>query len=174
MPEIMASQLRVLDWPFASRLSLFMGLADSPNRCTKVKWATLWGCRQHLLYFGAAILYSKPFIFLTPRGKFLLFPCMLDCRPVTPTEIEDCLQRWGKGQKSKIWLHVDTVLRECPRLGLGAFKGYLSNTEGRSAAERGFDLYVHRRALFYVFILAVPRERVTAGAAGAAGATWAA
>ena len=78
---------------------------------------------------------------------------MLDCRPLTPTEIEDCLQRWGKGQKSKIWLHVDTVLRECPGLGPGAFKGYLSNTEGRSAVERGFDLYVHRRALTYVFIL---------------------
>ncbi len=74
MPEIMASQLRVFDWPFVSRLSLFMGLEDSPNRCTKVKWATLWGCRQHLLYFGAAILYSKPFIFLTPRGIFFALP----------------------------------------------------------------------------------------------------
>ena len=78
---------------------------------------------------------------------------MLDCRPLSPTELEDCLQRWDKGRNSKVWLHVDTVIRECPGLGFNAFRGYLSSTEGRSALQRGFDWYVHRRALTYVFIL---------------------
>ena len=48
---------------------------------------------------------------------------------------------------------MDTVIRECPGLELNAFRGYLAKTEGRSAVERGFDWYVHRRALTYVFIL---------------------
>jgi len=78
---------------------------------------------------------------------------VLDCRPLSPTELEDCLQRWDKGRNSKVWLHVDTVIRECPGLGFNAFRGYLSSTEGRSALQRGFDWYVHRRALTYVFIL---------------------
>ena len=78
---------------------------------------------------------------------------MLGCRLLAPTEIEGCLQRWGKGKKSNMWLHVDTVPRECPGLGPGAFKGYPSNTEGRSAAERGVDSYVLRIAPTYVFIL---------------------
>ena len=49
-----------------------MGLPDIPNRCTKVKWASLWRCRQHLLHFGASNLCSKLLNFSTQSGIFLL------------------------------------------------------------------------------------------------------
>jgi hypothetical protein len=64
---------------------------------------------------------------------------VLDYRPHSSEALEELLQRWVKGKKSKIWLHVTTVLRECPGLELNAFRGYLLKTPGRSAAERGFD-----------------------------------
>jgi hypothetical protein len=52
-----------------------MGLPGSPNSCTKVKWASLWRCRRHLLYFGAADLCSKSLNFSTPRDVCL--PCSI-------------------------------------------------------------------------------------------------